>query len=71
MDLLELVSTSPDLARSPKRFLIACDSSTSPIGVEVPWALMYPICSLSMPASLMALVMQRKAPSCCGAGCVM
>ena len=36
MDLVELTATF--LAWSPKKVLMACDSSTSPMGVEVPCA---------------------------------
>ena len=42
------------LATSPKVLLIAAVSILSLSGVEVPWALMYEICSGLSPASLRA-----------------
>src|SRR5579862_557655 len=67
MDLVELTA----ILRSPKKFLMACASSVSPMGVDVPWAFTYPTTSGVTPASRTALRMTRKPPSCSGAGCVM
>src|SRR6202035_5832131 len=67
IDLVELTA----ILRSPKKLRMACASSASPIGVDVPWALTYPTTSGVTPASRTALRMTRKPPSCSGAGWVM
>jgi hypothetical protein len=59
------------ILRSPKKLRMACASSVSPIGVEVPCAFTYPTTSGVTPASRTALRITRKPPSCSGAGWVM
>ncbi len=55
----------------PKTLAMAWDSERSFRGVDVPWALMWPIWSGVTPASAMAISMQAAAPLPPGAGAVM
>ena len=56
---------------APNTLAMASDSAWSLSGVEVPWALMWPIWSGVTPASSMASVMQAAAPEPPGMGAVM
>src|SRR4051794_2437087 len=59
------------LDASPKQAFIACVSARSPAGVEVPCALTYCTSPAFKPASFIAAVMQRAAPSPFSLGAVM
>jgi hypothetical protein len=61
MDFVE--DTATLFACAPKTCLIARVSTLSPVGVEVPWALMYEIFSGAMPASSRAARITRAGPS--------
>ena len=65
--LLVELTIRPFLANSPKTFLIALHSATSPTGVEVPCALTYWTCSGARSASSRQSFIARCAPSPDGA----
>ena len=56
---------------APNTLVMASASAWSLSGVEVPWALMWPICSGVTAASSMARIMQAAAPEPPGIGAVM
>ena len=69
MDLVEDISR--ESAAGPKARFTAAVSHRSFIGVEVPWALIYPTSEGEIPASASAEVIQYAAPLPSSRGAVM